>query len=167
MRNLYPTIIFLIFASFMLLLVSGCQKAPPGPSATEVSSSVQLGKRLFALLKEKKHEEAVIALRHSLKGLYKKQCMDSFLKEGGIKEEWNLLFQAAQSSEFDAGKNYGNKLQAKELQDADVVEYIKGALRNAPDFKKLAFSAGFISTFQNKQIGLDHLDTLWIWAMPQ
>ena len=156
-----------LLALYMLIVVTGCQKTQQIDQTIQmqVSHSVELGKKLSALVKDKRHEEAVIELRNSLNGLYEKECEKSFTEAGVTKKDWNLLLNAAKSSEFEAGKNYGTKLRANRLQDADVVEYIKGTLRNAPDFKKLAFSAGFVSVFKDHKRGRDHLDTLWIWAM--
>ncbi len=156
---------WLIIVSLFLLL-EGCANRPPQepPIPKYDSAMLKLGEDLALLVKNKRHEEAIIRLNKRLNTLKKQDCLKGFENAGGLKKEWDLILQAANSYEFEAGKNYGAKLLASKLQDADVVEYIRVSLKNASNVNKLAFYAGFISAFKNVDVGRNHLDTLWLWA---
>lgn len=153
-----------------ILLFGGCQpKAPLPPEPTELPHdvrAVELGKKLFAFIKHHQHEWAVIGLRESLEEVNLEDCKSSFLEEGSTEADWQLLLEASKNPEFENGLRYAEKLKAEKILDVDIVEYMKSTLRNAGDASKLGFSAGFISNFAERNRALNHLHTLWIWAMP-
>ena len=128
--------------------------------------SVAVGKQLAALVAEQRHEEAVIELKAVLPRATLEDCRSGFFDAGGSEKDWSLLLDSAKSPDFETGANYGQKLRAGSILDADVVEYMKGTLKNAAASSKLGFSAGFMSVFDDHSAARYHLDTLWIWAMP-
>lgn len=159
---------FMICVTLVLVMLGGCESTktdllePPERNAT----TVQFGKDLFALVTQKMHELCVIKLRENLQSCVETDIKFGFMEAGGSEDTWELLIQAAKYTEFENGSRYGDKLKADKILDVDVVEYIRSTLKNADNPKKLAFSAGFISVFENRDRALAHLDTIWIWALP-
>lgn len=153
------------------VLLCGCVSPPPPPPPPD-QSSVALGKELFGLAGQQKPLQAVIRLRESLKQVNRvnqvnlDDCNFGFREAGGQKADWLLLLEAAKSPEFQNGARYGEKLKAKTILNVDIVEYIRNTLINADKARKLAFSAGFVSVFDKPSRARDHLDTIWIWALP-
>ena len=150
-----------------LLWVCGCGSSQQGDAAPmRNQKAVELGQQVGALVADGKHEIAVIQLREGLAGFNEADCGAGFVASGGSADEWTLVLEAARDKEFETGAQYGKRLQAESVLDADVVEYVKSTLRNAPRSRQLAFASGFVSVFEEMGRALHHFHTLWMWAMP-
>lgn len=131
------------------------------------NESFTKGKTIAGMIADKQPEEAVIMMKNFSETCNMDDCKSGFLAAGGEEKVWDLLIAACNSPEFDTGADYGNKLQKEKLLDADIVEYMKNSLKNAPGANKLAFSAGFISVFKDdRSTARHHMDSLWLWTMP-
>ena len=159
--------LFLAGVMLGLALLWGCKTTETTPKEPERNSeSVELGKELFIFAGQGKLELGVIRLRKGLQRLNETDCEFGFIEAGGSQDNWKIYVETARNSEFETGMRYGEKLSDNKILDVDVVEYLKSTLKNADRARKLAFSAGFVSVFPDYQRGLDHLHTMWIWAMP-
>ena len=146
-----------------LLLLTSCQSTPSKPI---YDSSI--GEEIYKACVSTKPEFCVIKIRSELeKNKDANEAIKSgFLSAGGDEKHWELYSQAAVNLEFDAGMKNASRLQAGTILDVDIVEYINGSLKNSSNVKKLAFSSGFISGFNDPEGALHHFYTLWVWAMP-
>ena len=159
---------FVVCFILVLPVLGGCESTKPSlpPIPERNVAAIKCGNDLVPLVTNKMYELCVVKLRESLQIYTEDDIKFGFIEAGGSQDTWKLLIQAAKHDEFENGARYGERLKAEKILDVDVVEYISSTLKNTDNPRKLSFSAGFISVFENKDRALAHLDTIWIWALP-